>query len=540
MFDRLVGMETEYAVRFHPASPDGDRVPNSVLFQRLLEHLQSKVPLAPSLTIVGFGPHSWFMANGAAVRFERILYFGFLPQAGLVEGMTPECRGPRQLLLHQRAQDVLLSQAAASAAPCGEAALIKNNFDAHGNCYGNHENYEATVASGAMLLFWRLGLAVLTPMLFMFAIAIDLLVMLMIGLLLAATSIIGRVTRQRKQPLRVWEVGATHLFELVMLPVRLTAGAFVRLAAFRPQRERLLAFLASRPIVTGSGALDRDGRFCLSARARMIQSECGMVSKRTWPIFLFNHVLNDMIRPMIGDRFSYLSLFRARQRLQICAGDSNMTQVAEYLKVGTTSLVLDAIEAGALEDAPRLARPVRALHAICADPSLRTTVRLRDGQRWTALQIQRAYLQACRRFVEGSGAPPPEARALLGLWQETLDALERNPNELVGKLDWVTKRHLFEQAGGQAPLAARRKIDVRYHELSRDGYYLQLEAAGLAPLIVEPEEVLQAAVTPPAGTRAAVRGGVIRAHAASGQPVRACWSAAVIGSGRKSRVVRFR
>ncbi len=555
MFDRLIGMETEYALRFHPASPDGDRTPNSVLFQGLLEHLKTKVPLAPSLTGEAFGPHTWFLANGAAVRFERILYFGFLPQVGLVEGMTPECRGPRQLLLCQRAQDVLLSQAAANAATSGAATLIKNNCDPFGNCYGNHENYEATVASGAMLLFWRLGIVVLTPVLFVLAFVIDLLVLATIGLLYAATSLVCRAFRIRTRPLRVWEVGAPLLLDWILLPVRLIAGTFFELTAFRPQRERLLAFLVSRPIVTGSGALDGHGRFHLSARARMIQHECGVVRKRSRPIFLFNHMLNNVLRPLLGDRFSYATLFRARQRLQISVGDSNMTQVAEYLKIGTTLLVLDAIEAGDLENAPRLKRPVRALHAICADPNLRTAVPLTHGERWTALQIQRFYLDACRRYVNrttstapASAAPAsrapaaavPEARAILQVWQETLDALERDPTELVGKLDWVTKRYLLEQAGGDAPLDARRKIDVRYHELSRDGYYLQLEAAGLAPTIVEPEEVLLAAVTPPLETPAAERGNLIRAHAASGKPVRTSWSAAIVGSGQQSHIVRFR
>ena len=41
--------------------------------------------------------------------------------------------------------------------------------------------------------------------------------------------------------------------------------------------------------------------------------------------------------------------------------------------------------------------------------------------------------------------------------------------------------------------------DLRYHELSRHGYYVRLEAAGVAPTIVEPEEVLNATTVPPRG-----------------------------------------
>src|SRR5262245_28076582 len=160
MLDRLVGVETEYALRFHPFQPDAPRVSNAVLFERLIGHVRSKVPLVSAI-IKEFG---WFLANGGAVRLERIPFFAILPAAGLVEGATPECRGPRQLLLYQRAQDVLLSRAAASSgASDGEVALLKNNRDSAGSCYGSHENYEATIATGATLFFWRLGVAVLLP-----------------------------------------------------------------------------------------------------------------------------------------------------------------------------------------------------------------------------------------------------------------------------------------------------------------------------------------------------------------------------------------
>lgn len=540
MFDRLIGMETEYALRFHPRPASGERIANADLFRRLLDHLRSKLPIAPSLTIEGFSPHTWFLANGGGVRFERILFFSFLRRAGLVEGMTPECRGPLQLLTHQRAQDVLLSEAAAaSAGDSGDATLLKNNCDGHGNYYGSHENYEATVASGTTLLFWRAGLVVLLPVLFGLAILIELVMWALVGVLYAVTFLVGRLLRQREGPQRPWEVGATLVFDVLLLPLRVTFTTFVGLTAFRHQRERLLAFLISRPVMAGSGMLGADGRFRLSARAGVIGSVCGVVHKRSRPVFLFNHVMNDMARPLLGDGMSYVNLFRSRQRLQISVGDSNMMQTAEYLKIGATLLVLDAIEAGALEDAPRLKSPLRALLAICADPTLQATVPLIGGRHWTALQIQRFYLERCRAFVQRAGAAPAEAGAVLRLWEHTLDALKRDPRELVGKLDWVTKRHLLQESGRGGSLDARRKIDLRYHELSQAGYYLQLEAAGVAATLVEPEEIRRGTVAPPPGTRAAVRGQLIREHVGAGQPIRASWSTVVIGQGKSSRVIRF-
>jgi Pup amidohydrolase len=109
-----------------------------------------------------------------------------------------------------------------------------------------------------------------------------------------------------------------------------------------------------------------------------------------------------------------------------------------------------------------------------------------------------------------------------------------DPSRLVGKLDWVTKRFLLDQAGPGASPAARAKIDLRYHELSRDGYYLQLEAAGLAPTLVEPEQVLAAIAQPPPGTPATQRGRLIRQYGDGA--VRASWSAVITPSGSRVRL----
>ena len=73
-----------------------------------------------------------FLATGGAVWYESER---MMPTHGLIEGSTPECRGPRQLVACQR-QDLLLSEAAAAAAVDGDFTLLKNDQDAEGNFYG--------------------------------------------------------------------------------------------------------------------------------------------------------------------------------------------------------------------------------------------------------------------------------------------------------------------------------------------------------------------------------------------------------------------
>jgi proteasome accessory factor A len=531
MFDRLVGLETEYAWRFRPRERGERRVTNEDLFGCFLEHLGAKVPLARAIS----SEKSWFLGNGGGLRFERLPFYNFSPISGFAEGATPECRGPKDLLLYQRAQDVLLSRhAAACGAAEGDVALLKSSHDGQGHVLGSHENYEATIGSEREWRVWRAGLFLLLPLLFVLLLATEMATLLLLGIASKLESAWCRLTG--REPGKCYAACVAWLVCLCRTPVQLIGSVFMRLTAFRNLRPRLLAFLITRTIISGPGMVRPDGRFVLSPRATRLYSLCGMTAAAWRSVYYFCHVLKSINHILLGDWPTVKHLFRRRQRLQITIGDSNMAQFAEYLKIGTTLLVLDAIEAGDLANAPRLRRPLRALRAISADPALQVTVRLAGGSRATALEVQRFYVNACRHSLKRRGVSDPEAQDVITLWEDTLDALEANPMALVGRLDWVTKKHLLDGLGPDAPVEEKRKLDVRYHELSRDGYYLRLEAAGAAPTLVQPEDVLRAMTTPPEGTPATERGRVIREFATSGHPVRASWSSVIVSGESGPRV----
>jgi proteasome accessory factor A len=534
MFDRLVGLETEYVLRFRPRQRGGWRIPNAELFARLLAGLQARFPLARAWV----GENSWFLGNGGGLRFERLPFYNFLPASGFVEGATPECRGPKEVVRYQRAQDVLLSrQAAASGGPNGDATLLKASHDGQGHYFGCHENYEATVGSGCELLIWRVGLALALPLLFLLFLFADITSLLLLPLLSRPALLWHRLAG--REPGSGYAACVAWLVSLCRAPAQLVGAMFVRLTAFRRLRARLLPFLITRTILSGPGMVCPDGRFVLSPRAAGLRSLCGVTAAGWRSVFYFCQILKGINEVLLGDWPSFARLFHRRQRLQLTLGEANMAQFAEYLKVGTTLLVLDVIEAGELRDVPRLRRPLQALRAISADPDLRATVRLAGGGRASALEIQRFYLNACRRFLDRRDAAPAEAHEVVRLWEETLDALEENPGRLVGKLDWVTKRYLLAGAGPGASVEEQRKLDMRYHELSREGYYLRLEAAGAAPTVVDPADVLEATTNPPEGTPAALRGRLIRTFADFPHTVRASWSSVVVPGGTGPQVIRL-
>src|SRR5262245_5398750 len=499
-----------------------------------------------------------FHAAGGAVAFEteRPAQGG-----GLIEGATPECRTPRQVLAWQRAQDELLAEAA-QAAFGGALRLIKNGRDAAGNIYGAQENYEATFAAGFRLAVWRAALVLLLPVA-----AITWLVLWTLDLLAAGYAIVATLiylTIERLLPRPEWlakllfgctvkelatdvPTGPAWLESLLTAAARLVSAPLATLlfvalwfTAFSRIRRELTPFLISRAIVGGSGMIDEQGNYHIADKGPAMTCLAGLggwLGSR--PVFS----LVNFLKPVFAESRlvwqQYRQLFAPRQRLQIALGDSNLAEGAEYLRVGTTLLVLDAIEAGEMPSVPRVRRPIRSLKAVCSDPTLTARIPLAGGGSASALEIQRFYLEACRRFVDRRPDAPAEARDVLRRWETVLDLLTDDPQGLVGTLDWITKQFVLDKTGRGAAWEVRKKIDIRYHELSPQGYFQRLRTTGIVLDLLERPEIEHARRNPPLDTPAAVRGRYIREWAADDEQIAANWQAIFLGQGRDCKVVRL-
>ena len=121
-----------------------------------------------------------------------------------------------------------------------------------------------------------------------------------------------------------------------------------------------------------------------------------------------------------------------------------------------------------------------------------------------------------------------------------LDALADDPQSLVGTLDWVTKQFVLDKSGRHASWNVRKKIDIRYHELSPQGYFQRLRTTGIVRELLDRTEIDHARRNPPAGTPAAVRGRYIREFALEGDDVSANWTAVYLKSqDGERRVIRL-
>lgn len=556
VFQRLLGLETEYAIRSSSELATSRRS-KFRLYESLVAALHRRVPTVPAKHF----KEGVFTACGGAVWFEAER-----PAAGggLIEGATPECRGPREAITYQRAQDRLLAEAAAD---CG-FQLIKNDRDACDNVYGAQENYEATFASGARLLLWRLGLVCLFPLALLTWLGIGMCVLGTLSYFLIAAIVymplklmtggresiamllFGRDLVEGRETcihVPVWlESSLQLLTRILTAPLALALYGLLQFAAFRKARKALVPFLISRPIFAGAGMVDTDGKFQIADKAPAINCVVGyggMIGDR--PIFSMGHFFKAIYADSWFAPREYFELFAKRQRLQIGLGDSNMCEPAEYLRVGTTLLVLDAIEAGTFQSPPAVRRPIQSLHEVCRDESLTLNFSLRDGQAVTALQVQRYYLAGCRAFLNQQTNVPAEAWNVLQLWNRTLDQLERRNTDqepadsLVGSVDWVTKKYLLDRAGQDASWAERKKIDLRYHELSEYGYFAMLQSAGLVTGLIDEQAIERATRLAPSNSPATMRGHYIREFAEGDDPVVANWKVIYIGQRWGAKTIRL-
>lgn len=553
LFDRLLGQETEYAIRF---SPERRHPGNDVIYDALATAIGSRVKTEPGL--YAERPQI-FLENGGAFHYE---YLPYCAEGGLIEGATPECRGPAQLLLYQRAQERLLLDSMSDAEGIlrasgfpGKLGLLKNCRDAEGHVYGAQESFEAPLAAGLTLFFYRVALASLLPLLVVTVVAGWMVfLLLMFGMLSAAilsTLVVALPPFRRRgffarllsrEDRSIENTLGRFLYWLsyaVTCPFIASFSLLLRAFAFRPIRRQATAFLVSRPVLSGAGTLDEDGRFHLSEKGLAIRHTMRFsISPADRAIFDTGNLMKPVLAAAHFHVMPMLGLFRRAQRLQLGLADSSMLQEAELLKAGSTALVLDMIESGLLGDAPRLKRPISALHAIVSDPTLETEVATDRGP-MTAIEIQKYYLEHAERFVHEAKATSMEALEVVRLWRSVLSSSERREmNLLIGRVDWVTKRYLLESCDDARDRLLLKTVDLRYHELG-EGYAAMLENKGFARRLLGTEEVRRATIAPPEGTPAFTRGRFIRSRAPSFAPVRISWDSARIGGRFHGTIIRF-
>ncbi|ALA67439.1 Pup--protein ligase [Corynebacterium lactis] len=288
----------------------------------------------------------------------------------------------------------------------------------------------------------------------------------------------------------------------------------------------LLPFLVTRQLICGAGKIflpyptspyhNDPVQYCFSQRADHVWEGVSSATTRSRPI------INTRDEPHAdSNRF---------RRLHVIVGDSNMSETTTALKIGSTQLVLEMIEAGVELPDFEVANEIKSIRAVSRDMTGRAEIPLRDGGTATALEIQYAFLTAAKKWLEvreettdnadkgisGAGTPNAEMARIVELWERTLTAVDSGDWSLIERdIDWaikysLIKRYLDRGLTLENPKLAQ--IDLAYHDIRPGrGIFRALEARGAVSRWITDADIEAAVDRAPQTTRAKLRGDFLAA-----------------------------
>ncbi|HEY5153628.1 MAG TPA: depupylase/deamidase Dop, partial [Acidimicrobiales bacterium] len=269
------------------------------------------------------------------------------------------------------------------------------------------------------------------------------------------------------------------------------------------------------------GLSHREVPFQLSQRADFFEEEVGLETT--------------LKRPIVNTRDEPHCDATKYRRLHVIIGDANLSEVATYLKVGTTSIVLAMIEDDALPREFVFNAPIWALRRVSYDLELRAPLELVDGTTVTALEVQWELLDRARKYADAVGLEcvgQAVGEDVLDRWEAVLTGLESDPMALADQLDWVAKYRLIEGYRDRHDLewddARLAAMDLQYHDLRPEK---SLFARLGMERITDDAEVDRAVFEPPTDTRAYFRGKCLQKW--GDDIVAANWDSLVFDVGRE-------
>ena len=267
---------------------------------------------------------------------------------------------------------------------------------------------------------------------------------------------------------------------------------------------QVMPHFISRQLYIGAGKVGSEAigmsseqvPFQLTQRADFFEEEVGLETT--------------LKRPIVNTRDEPHADAKKYRRLHVIVGDANLSQVATFLMVGTTAIVLCMVEDEYLSRTFVLANPVQAIRQVSYDLSLRRPLELDGGGTITALEMQWEYYDRARKYAEDRGLECIDqtvGEEVLRRWEHVLTALESDPMQLADQLDWVAKyrvingyRERHDLRWNDARLAA---MDLQYHDMRpTKSLFSRLGVETL----VDDEDARVAMSEPPPDTRAYFRG----------------------------------
>jgi proteasome accessory factor A len=206
-----------------------------------------------------------------------------------------------------------------------------------------------------------------------------------------------------------------------------------------------------------------------------------------------------------------------------------------FLKVGTTRLVLDLLDA---DELPPLALhdAVTTLRLLSRTLQPPWCVPLADGKLADAIELLAMYHAKSKELFKGRDA---ETDSLLDLWAKVMRGLSSNLNSMVGILDWVTKEYLLREfcrsEGLEWGNPWLESQDLEFHHIDPD------RSLGLALAhrdgFWEPDGMPEAMSKPPCDSRAHARSRLMREIQGKESSYFLDWEAVEVPNQKRTRLL---
>ncbi len=264
-------------------------------------------------------------------------------------------------------------------------------------------------------------------------------------------------------------------------------------------------FFITRQIFTGSGKVgtevpglgSEEIPFQITQRADFFEEEVGLETT--------------LKRPIVNTRDEPHANSRQYRRLHVINADATQAEVATYLKLGSTALVLAMIDDDVVPRDVVFRHAVPTMRQVSYDLSLTQAYEMDSGGTMSALEVQWEYLDLARKYGEDRGfdviGGEQVGQDILSRWEAVLSGLETDPMLLADQLEWVSKlrllRGFMDRHGCGWDDARIAALALQYHDL-RPAKNLHSRLG--MERITNDEEVENAILNPPKRTRAYFRG----------------------------------
>lgn len=149
-----------------------------------------------------------------------------------------------------------------------------------------------------------------------------------------------------------------------------------------------------------------------------------------------------------------------------------MSEVATFLKLGTTAILLAMIEDNQMPEDLLLGNPVPAIRQVSHDPLLRQTILLENGMRMSALEIQQELCLRAEKYAKKFGLDAvgqEQGETILRRWREVIEGLQRDPMTVAHIVDWVAKKRIVDGLAARHNLRSNdvrlKAVDLQYHDM---------------------------------------------------------------------------